>query len=170
MDVAGGSISVGLATLIASMVAEPAGSIHLRGTVLASELSKAASMAGGEVFQEHTGMIKETQEVVMALGASIATKVIGSICARRNRLPTVQAEEPPENESPADAPEEKGVSSADGPKEKDEAAESPEPADWNPFDVTDLVTPTKVPEKHPLTSSPIRAASEPQTIVRTSIY
>ena len=46
----------GLAALAASMVAEPVGSNSLRGSGLAQHLSKAASDAGGEVFQELPGM------------------------------------------------------------------------------------------------------------------
>lgn len=85
-------LAVAAATLLSSMIAEPAGSINLRGTVLDQELSQAASMAGGDVFQEAPGLRQEAKELVVALGTTLATKAIGHLCAKRNRLQASEAD------------------------------------------------------------------------------
>ena len=62
-------------TLVANMVAEPAGSTaNVRGSELARALTHAAAMAGGEIFQEHTGISKEAKEVDLAVGTRLAAK------------------------------------------------------------------------------------------------
>ena len=80
-------IAVVSGTLLTSMVAEQAGSSgNLRGSELAQALTKAASMAGGEVFQENTGISKETQELVISMASGVALKAIGAVCSRRRKL------------------------------------------------------------------------------------
>ncbi len=89
MDDSGrGAVAAGViatAQLLSSMVAEPVGSTSLRGTLLAQELSKAASEAGGEVFQQTTGFSPEAQALVVALSTDLATKAIGRMCAKRQK-------------------------------------------------------------------------------------
>ena len=92
-----GGISAWLLTLVASMVAEPAGSPNLRGTVLAEEITKAASEAGGEVFKKPQAIAKKMQELLMALGAGLASIVVAKMCAKRSRITNAASRSEGEN-------------------------------------------------------------------------
>ena len=106
-------VAVVSGTLLTSMVAEQAGSSgNLRGSELAQALSYAASMAGGDVFKEPENpeqqgnlqalevlMIKESARIsknqhaglskdAIALAGSLAAKVIGAVCKKRNKMHT----------------------------------------------------------------------------------
>ena len=143
-------------TLLTRMVAEQAGSSgNLRRSELAQALSHAASMAGREEFQGHTGVSREVKELAISIGTSIAAKAVGAMCSRRRRLQaegeedahaepeddTLSGEEPPE-------PEIKNMSPNTGEEGK---GSHPSPKIGEGF-----VTPRAKPERHNLTTSPIK--------------
>ena len=87
-DTAAKVLAVASGALAASMVAEPGGSMSLRGSDLAQRLSQAASMAGGDVFQEaasSSGLSGPATALAISAGTQLTTNAIGSLCSKRYR-------------------------------------------------------------------------------------